>query len=149
MLFRVNQFNFGWIDIDCFVFNTQLFYEMVKIDSCVGMNSVWSWESDLNFEFQSTYFLYVNVAAFREMEAREIEVTPYAYVYQHMNDSNYVGAKIISYENERLIKTMIAPDRYPIRKTSDHGLPFFDTLLVYQIIIRAFGYKLNRVRCLN
>lgn len=149
MLFKVNQYDFGWIDIDCFVFNSQLFYEMMKIESSVAMNSVWSWESNLNFEFQSTYFLYVNIAAFREIEAKGIEITPYAYVYQHMGNLNHVGAKIISDKNERLIKKMIESNKYPIRKTSDHGLPFFDTLLVYQIITRVFGYKMNKIRCLN
>lgn len=149
LLMHTNEFSFGWLDVDCFVFDPQIFHDMKQIDDDTAINSIWSWESNLEFEFQNTYMMFFNVKVYKELKAKGIHITPYAYAYEHMMPETNVDIHTIQKEHIEIMEKVIPLDLYPIAKYSDHGLPFFDTLLLYQIITRAYGYKMKKVRNLS
>src|SRR5215218_7246543 len=80
-LFETNVNNFGWLDIDCFIFEPRLFREIVQIDPGVVANTVWSFQAPGGADMLCTFFVFLNVEAIRAV-ASEIPISPNIYTYE-------------------------------------------------------------------
>lgn len=81
-LFEVNEFSFGWLDIDCFVLNSNLFDDMKTVAGKDSVNGAWWFDTDFGFELSATYFMFVNVQAIRALRAARIVYSPSCYAYR-------------------------------------------------------------------
>lgn len=172
-LFKVNHYNFGWIDIDCFVLNPDLFTDMIQIKDNDAINCVWAY-SHLNsigmehyhpndFHFLNTYFLYINLAVYKKICSLGIRISPSVYTERpsitgrgsaakQSNASLISRTNVLSARHKRIIKKALPCDKdgNPIYfRSGSENLVFFDTLRLYQLIFMVQGYRLNRVRMLS
>ena len=144
LLFRVNKKNFGWLDIDCFVLNSNLFDEISEIENDVAINCIWSHcDKNSNYEFLNTYFLFININILNEIRKQYSDITPYTYIYKEKDSVPFTESRILQNEHLEIIQQYFADDTYP------EGVGFFDTLLVYQMIAEYKGYKLKKIREMN
>ncbi len=148
ILFACNYQNFGWIDVDCFVFNHELFNEISQIQDNVSFNSIWSWKCQTNITFTSTYMLYVNVPIIKQVN-ENVPVTPMNYCYPGSDPLKNQNAWILSQRQMDFIDGLLTPGEYPVPQGFDHGLPFFDTLLLYQLIAHKCGFEIHKTRNLS
>ncbi len=149
-LFATNRYNFGWLDIDCFVLNPALFYEMVRLAPDSLGNCVFSFASGRDVDVLLTYFLFLNVEAIRAVTAR-VPVSPCTYTYHRSRAGRkaaYAFAKVLTPEILEILARVIPLD--------EEGKPhffsetrYFDTLQVYQVVAQVLGYKLHKVRSLS
>jgi hypothetical protein len=148
LLFLINQKNFGWIDIDCFILNPELFYEMTMVDQKVSINCIWTCKcSNLPKQtFINTYFLFINIEVLKRIKAIGVEVSPRTYIYQKDHAIALTKSNIIQDGHKEIIKCFMPENTYP---STVKGLKFFDTLLLYQMMTEHHGYKINRVRKLD
>lgn len=146
-LFAVNQHDFGWLDIDCFVLNGALFDEMTKLEPDAAMNCTWSWMSGLGTRMAGTHFLFVNVAAIRSMESRGVPASPCTYDWTGGTRRFPPRRCFMKVPTQRQRELMIE-----VLPADEEGRPqflegtYFNTLIVYQILATALGYRINAVR---
>lgn len=148
-LFKINEYHFGWIDIDCFVLNKQIFHEMTEINNDVAINCAWT-RSYLNLKgLESLYtpLLYLNADIIKKVESENLSVMPcdYGYALGHY--------RIPKAKHIKLLRKILVIDNRG-RVLDDQGYPLnaiarFDYLFLYQLITQALGYKLHRVRKLK
>lgn len=155
-LFEVSEQNFGWLDVDCFVTNPALFREMATIDDDVAINCTWSYPGPGGRDILRTYFVFLNVAVIRAVQ-RVVSVSPMPYSYAPMaRDRSHptLPTKPLTPEHVRLLRMVLPSNEaglpaYPRDVTSRFHYGGFDTLVVYQLMASALGYKVNKVRCLS
>jgi hypothetical protein len=146
LLFRTNEHNFGWIDVDCFVLSPDLLVEMTRLEPGALASCVWSTPYN-GFHILTTYALFLSAEVLRDVTAH-VAVTPSTYSYEVTGNSRTIKgttrpltAELI----ERLTQVLPAepggrPPRYPF------GDNFFDTLQLYQFVAQTMGYHLQRIR---
>lgn len=151
-LLATNRFNFGWVDIDCLVFNPQIFREATDLPPRAAVNCVWSYDSGYGCRIANTYLMFVNMDAVRALSARRIPVWARPHDWRGGDRSEQAGMRcfyrIPSARERRLMRTVAPPD--------DQGRPrapgsrnFFDTMSVFQILAHAIGYDAHHVRRLE
>jgi hypothetical protein len=149
LLFRINRYNFGWIDVDCFLLNPDLLAEMTQIDRDVLANCVWS-TPYRDLHLLATFFIFLNAEVIRDVTA-QLPVTPCTYSYEVTKNSRTVPGATCRVLTDDLVERLaqVLPDerggkpRYPFLDN------FFDTLHVYQLVAQTMGYRLHRVRPLR
>ena len=155
-LFKVARHNFGWLDIDCFVANPRLFEEMKQIDDGVSLNSIWSYTGSGGHDVLCTHFLFLNVATLRAIEAQGVAVTPCTCNYEGSNigRGSFSFSKAPTRRQVALLRQVLPPgDRglpaYPSDVPARFNIKCFDTLILYQFVAQALGYRLHKVRSLS
>src|SRR4051794_18755695 len=78
-LFATCEENFGWLDIDCFVLNSQLFTEMADVAPDRSLNCIWAAETGYGFTTAATHFLFMNVDAIKAVAARGVRPSACTY----------------------------------------------------------------------
>jgi hypothetical protein len=148
--FDVAEHNFGWLHVDCFVLNPQLFGEMAALAGDVVANCIWSHPAANGFGALHSAFVFLNVAVVRELRARGIEVSPYAYHYEGGSAGRTATARplysrVPTRRHVELLGRVLPP--------GDAGLPgypqggsYFQILVLFQLVANALGYRLHHVR---
>jgi hypothetical protein len=146
-LFRTNRFNFGWLDIDCFVLNDRLFGEMCELSEDALANVFWSFRCKAGFDLLNTYFIVLN-ADVKERICREVEISPGSYSFERTSDSRLVPGAYCHIPSQGLVHRL----RQAL-PAGENGRPiylsessFYDTLHVFQIVAQTMGYRLHQVR---
>lgn len=151
LVFEMAEHNFGWLHVDCFVLNPQLFREMAAIGDDVVANCIWSHRvpESTSLALHSA-FVFLNFAVIRKLRASGIEVSPSTYNYRggpkgrtitHRKLWNRVPTR----RHIELLLRVLPPGyaglpEYPLRE------PYFQVLVLYQLVANALGYKLHHVR---
>jgi hypothetical protein len=151
MFFATNRYDFGWLDIDCFVLNEELFTQLTAIDPGVSVNCAWSWDTGHGFRLANTHFLFVNVAAIRAVAAHGVSTSPCTY--------DWSGSQRPFGPRRCYLKTPTRRQRELMLKVlpaDADGRPmllwdssYFNTLVTYQLLARAVGYPIGQVRDLS
>ena len=143
LLVGVSEKNFGWIDIDCFIFNSDIFYELSKINNNDAINAVWYRnyynEYGINENFASTYIQFLNVDIINKIK-KSHRFTMLALGYPGY--CNSINESSMDDKEEDFIK-----QKYPdtVKRTVD----YIDTTHYYQILAIESGYKINLIRDLT
>lgn len=143
MLVENNEFNFGWIDSDCFIFNNQLFNEIKTFpNKNIAINTVWSSnfdDYDIHY-FANTYFLFINIDIYKHISSLYPNVTMMPSIYNINHDK-------INSDNERIINDEL----FNLLKINGKKMDkyFYDTTFLYQTLVRMEGFEINRIRNLN
>ena len=147
-LFRLNKYNFGWIDVDCFVFEPNLFLEMTKLKQNESANCVWSdKKSGCDYEFLNTYFLFLNVNCIKKVKESKVYVSPHGYRDARVKDIRDLKSRTITSKQKKLLYRIIPKEIYlSSTEESSSSLLRFDTLQLYQVIADALGFHLNKIR---
>lgn len=145
-LFETNHHHFGWLDVDCFVFNPDLFYRMADIGDDVAINCAWTDAGPESTAILQTYFSFFNVEIARTVN-RQVQVSPTTYSFEEFRQGRSAPHAFPRVPSERQIKLLrkVLPrgeDGLPVYVTESH---FYDTLQLYQLVARALGYRLNQV----
>jgi hypothetical protein len=146
-IFAVNEHHFGWLDIDCFVLNGKLFDELAAIGEGVSMNCVWSWDSGYGFRIANTHFLFVSAAAIKAVESRPVSASPGVYDWrgsQRPFARRACFARIPD-EKQRALMLEVLPADLEGRPRLLEG-DYYNTLVVYQLLARAAGYRVHQTR---
>jgi hypothetical protein len=150
-LFDVNRRSFGWIDPGCFVLNDQLFEELARIESRTAVNCAWSWDSGQEFAVASTHLAFVNIDAVRAVRRPGVHASPGIYAYQRLNrqvEGRRCYARRPSRPEIRMLRGVL-PGGPSGRPSPPGGLPYFDTLVMYQLLARQRGFGVARIRGLE
>ncbi len=157
-LLHHNEFNFGWLDIDCLVLKSELFAEMRAIAPDTSVNGCWWYDSGFGFPLAATYFQFVNIEAERALRADGLRVDPTLYSYRPFNilvpGARYYTRVLPRRFRQRL--SLIVP-------TDDRGRPYlpgpthpdagnvlyYDTTVVHQMLARTIGFLGSQVRRLR
>nr|WP_154958158.1 hypothetical protein [Paenibacillus xylanexedens] len=160
-LFQTNQQHFGWIDIDCFVLNKNLFQEMTVFEKDVAVNCVWSYYDDYHpvesyktkLDILKTYFLFINIDVVKALQKRGITVSPCTYNEEVSSLGRHPDftSCIITEELKDMLRTILPQKEdgslvYPLIMRGSEERRFIDTLVMYQLIAQYCGYRLNKVR---
>jgi len=146
-IFAVNEHNFGWLDIDCFVLNGKLFDELTAIGEDVSMNCVWSWDSGYGFQIANTHLLFVSVAGIEAVRSRQVSASPSVYDWrgaQRRFAQRACFARIPD-EKQRALMLEVLPADMEGRPRLLEG-DYYNTLVVYQVLARAVGYRVHQTR---
>jgi hypothetical protein len=150
-LFAVNRGNFGWIDPGCFVLDARIFGELSQVGPATALNCAWSWDSGLGFPVASTQLVFVNAAAIAAEPVRRSGTSPGMYSYQRMNrqvEGRRCYTRTPSRAQRQLLSRLL-PASASGRPAVPRELPFFDTMVMYQLVARACGFGVARVRNLE
>lgn len=161
-LFRTNEANFGWLDVDCMVTNPDLFAEMRAIPPDAAINCVWSYKGLGDLWILSTHFLFLNARVIAEARRRGLPASPCTFNYEGTAFGREEGAmsgrlrrlavsRLPTRAQVRLLARLLPFDNRgrPAYPSLVSGYPCFDTLVMYQLTAHALGFRLNRVRELN
>lgn len=143
----VSEENFGWLDVDCLVFNPDLFAEMRNIEPDVAAIGPFGVQGRSRVPLVNTFLVFVNIAAWRAVRERT-PISPISYSYTGSElgrVGSYARSKIPTLKEMELLLPALPSDwtGYPVF-LSPRGR-FFDTLFVYQMIAWGLGYRLVRV----
>jgi hypothetical protein len=150
LLFEVNKNNFGWLDVDCFVLNPELFREMAQISPDTAINCTWSFAGPQERDILLTYFLFINADVIRAVRS-QVRVSPSTYSYEVSRQGRpapYAFCRIPTARQIELLSRRL-PSGADGRPQYVSQKDFFDTLQVYQSIADVLGYRLHKVRPLN
>lgn len=154
MLFAVNRHNFGWLDIDCFVLNPAIFEEMAAMPDDVCMSSAYSYRGHGGEQVVATYFAFVNARARDAIRATGVEVSPCTYCYVSDREGRHVPQATTRVPTRRqiaLLRGQLPLDDLgrpipPSMIKEKFFAPVFDTLVLYQFLAKALGYRVQLVR---
>lgn len=148
-LFATNRHNFGWIDVDCFVFHPGLFAEMTSIEPKTVASSIWSFKAPGGVDMLSTFFVFLNAGAISAVRS-QVAVSPDAYSHELIRrpGNSYAFTKLVTPAHAGWLKKVLPTDKNgrPVYVNEDG---YFDTLQVYQLIANALGFQVKRVRPLT
>lgn len=144
MLFRNNKYDFGWLDVDCFVFDTSLFKDLSNFSDDVGVNTVWAGRFaryQINEWLGNTFFTFYNKNVMNEIFDKYGFVSPRIarFPYKKLSYLNTEYCVDIGEGQIELLK-----EKFPSFKENERG--YFDTTHLYQIYILLHGMKIGRVR---
>jgi len=144
MLIENNEFDFGWIDVDCFIFNPQIFKEMkIFTEDNIAINTVWARKYDeycVDYYFANTYFLFVNISIYKHVTSLYHDVTMMPSVYNTQSD------KIVFEAYKTIGRKLFNSLKIYYNKLD---ICLFDTTHLYQMLFYISGFKINRIRNLD
>jgi hypothetical protein len=147
-LFETSQHNFGWLDIDCFVLNGQLFEEMPRVgrDECV--NGAWWYDTGFGFQLAATYFLFFNAGVLRALGSAGFGTTPNCYSYDPVScpvpGQRFYSEPLTGRLRRQLLQVVPADEAGLPRAPA--GDTYFDTTVMPQLIARSLGFGAGHVR---
>lgn len=147
-LFECSPSSFGYLDIDCFVLEPQLFEEMTETSPDVAVNGIWTYSTDSGLPIACTHFAHINMDVLAELRARGSYIGPANHDWDgatisllHPRDYCRVPT---AHQRRQLLK-VLPPDGSG-RPVPPGGSPFFDTLVAYQVAAYAEGFRTRAVR---
>lgn len=148
-LFAVNQYNFGYLDIDCFVLEPSIFGEMAAVDPGVALNATWAYRAGTDDEVTigCSHFVFLNATVIHELRNR-CGISPTNYDWRgsvHALTHPRTYCRIPTAKQRRLLLKVLPPDASG-RPAPPGDSPFFDTLVAYQAVAHACGYPTRQVR---
>jgi hypothetical protein len=157
MLFLCNEFHFGWIDIDCFVFEENILKELSDIDEKTAINAIWSYDdTNSGLTLSNTFIVFVNIDIIKKIMQKGINISPYPSKSMLPHKHETITLENMKPEVIDIVKTVckLDDDGYPLMiKIEKNGKTFrktfYDTLIAYQYIAYANGYRINKIRDLN
>jgi hypothetical protein len=150
-LFAVNRHNFGWIDCGCFVLDPRLFGELALIDRRTSLNCTWSWDSGLGFPIASTHLLFVNAEAIAEVRKMGLPASPAVCSYGLLNrqvEGRRCYARTPSHAEVQQLRRVL-PSGSSGLPVAPGNMPYFDMMVMYQLLARTCGFGLSRIRGLK
>jgi hypothetical protein len=148
-LFASCDRNFGWLDIDCLVLNPELFAEMAAAVGPDDLLACTWWQSQDGGELLAgTPFVFLNADAVRAVQQAVPGSSPRA--YRWIRASREVpGRRCYTLTpgrrlRRRLLSVLEPDDRGLPRAPGD--APYFDTMVVFQLVARTLGYRIRPVR---
>lgn len=153
-LFAVNRYNFGWLDIDCFVLEPAVFSEMTAMADDVCMSSAYSYDGHGGVRVVATHFVFVNARVRDAIRATGVEVSPCTYSYVSDREGRHVPQATTRVPTRRqlaLLRDQLPLDRSgrpvpPSMIKEKFFSPVFDTLVLYQFLAKALGHRVQFVR---
>jgi hypothetical protein len=157
LLFEVNRHNFGWLDIDCFLIRPEVLDEMTSLASDVAMNSAYSYIGHGGRRVISTHFVFVNAAVRDAIRRTGVELSPCTYCYFDNPQGRhvpYATTRVPTRGQMALLRTLLPVDELgrpipPSMIKEKFYAPVFDTLVLYQFLANALGYRIEFVRTLS
>lgn len=150
-IFRVAEHNFGWLHVDCFVLNPDLFAEMASLPDDVVANTIWSHPiEDSRHRALHTAFVFLNFSVIRKLRESGIEVSPSTYNYRGGPKGRTITHRplynrVPTGRHVELLHRVLPPGyaglpEYPLQDG------YFQVLVLYQLVANALGYRLHHVR---
>ncbi len=144
MLFRNNDYSFGWMDVDCFVFDRLLFKDITVLDDDIAVNTVWAGKYQryqIDEWLGNTFFTFYNKNAMDDIFTKYGYISPKITRFPdkdmgYLDNRSYID---ISTEQIEVIKKNFCTFR-----KNERG--YFDTTHLYQIYAIMYGLKICRVR---
>lgn len=136
ILIECNVNNFGWLDVDCFVFNKNIFYEVMNIDQNTCIQGCFYKDQDF---IVTTNFMFINI----ELVKKIISLTKIAPCYYYVNDSS----SAVLTNAEKFTKeqcTMLNDEVLGIIKEGRYE--HFDTWELFQAAAYSLGYSSKSIR---
>lgn len=157
MLFETNLKPFGWVDVDLFVLNASLFEEMATLNPKTSVNGAWSFRCPGGFDVLSTHCLFVNTDAVKDLRQKGHRVSPCVHTYEGTPLGRFYAhaySHIPSKRDIEVIRPLLPADdqgrpMYPSATYEKFWFQGFDTMVLYQLVARGHGYRLNKVRELS
>ena len=144
LLFDINTTPYGWIDIDCFIFDASVFNSMTKLKDSTFANSYQTAKKGgSDFEVLLTPFLYINTSACAEIQKQIPDLTPYCYSYESCYQN--IESRVIPPEWYPRIEKILPLNTYLYDEPNLLWPPFFDTLQLYQIMAMTMGYIVDTI----
>jgi len=149
--FRMAEHNFGWLHVDCFVLNPQLFSEMAAVADDVVANCIWSHPAAEGSSAATLHsaFVFLNFAAIRKLRANGIQVSPCAYSYRGSSIGRTMThrrlySRVPTRRHVELLRRVLPPGSEGLPYPQHSG--YFQILVLFQLVANALGYKLHHVR---
>lgn len=147
-LFATNEFDFTYLDIDCFVLDPAVFTDLTRFDEDVAVNAIWNYETESGTRVGCTHLVTVNVEAMRDLRRRGHYLSPTNYDWEGslvptLHPRTY--CRIPTRRQRELLAQVLPPDARG-RPTPPGDSPFFDTLVAYQLGAVTAGYRTHAVR---
>jgi hypothetical protein len=150
-LFDVNRRNFGWISPGCHVLDEQIFAELARVGPGTSVNCAWSWPGDQGLPIASTHLVFINAEAVRAVRRAGVRASPGMYSHRRLNrqvEGRRCYACRPSPAEIRLLRRG-QPASDLGRPAPPGGFPYFDTLVMYQLLARQRGFTVSRTRGLE
>jgi hypothetical protein len=150
-LFAVNRHHFGWIGSGAFVLDERIFGEFARIDPGTSLNCAWSWDSGIGFPIARPHLLFVNVDTIAAVRQHRIDACPGMYSYERLNrqvEGRRCYARKPSRAQLRQLRRLLPTDGSG-RPVMPHTMTFFDTMVMYQLLARSYGFDINLIRDLE
>ncbi len=144
MLFEYNKYNFGWMDVDCFVFDSSIFTDLTILDDTIGINTVWAGQYtryQIDCWLGNTFFTFYNKKVMNEIFDKYGYISPRIARFPNKNLS-YLEKDCYIDLSEEYIKFL--KEKFPSFIENERG--YFDTTHLYQIFVLLNGKKIGRVR---
>ncbi len=148
-IFETAERSFGWIDVDCFVFNPALFREMAEIGPRTAVNSIWSYTSHERVDILKTFWVYLNMAAIQAVRNSGVTVSPSTYTLGYSQDGReeaHSFSRMLSKKHIELMRPYLKFDRNGRPLPPQGEIGYWDTIVVFQLVAKKLGYELNKVR---
>jgi hypothetical protein len=150
-IFGVAEHHFGWLHIDCFVLNPDLFAEMAALGDDTVANCIWSHPIAGSPERAlHSAFVFLNVSVIRALRARGIAVSPCSYNYRGVPKGRTITHRPLY---SRVPKRRHVKLLHRVLPSGPYGLPeyplrnaYFQILVLFQLVANALGYGLHHVR---
>lgn len=149
--FRTAEHNFGWLHVDCFVLNPQIFSEMAAVADDVVANCIWSHPAAEGSSAATLHsaFVFLNFAVIRKLRASGIEVSPCAYTYRGGSIGRTIThrrlySRVPTRRQVQLLRRVLPPGNEGLPYPQHSG--YFQILVLFQLVANALGYKLHHVR---
>lgn len=132
-LFQINQFHFGWIDVDCFVLNDTILDQLAAIDASTAINGIWRNKKKRfrHITILNTYLLFLNINCINEIQS-VFGISPRVYTNKPVDSITYTTAERLTEEHKAIVS------KYAISIEEE-----LDTLQLYQLAALYLGYKLT------
>jgi hypothetical protein len=149
-IFKTTRHSFGWLHIDCFVLNPEIFQEMATFADGVVANCIWSHPATGAVNALHSAFVFLNYEVMQAIRQRGIEVSPLAYHYRggslgRTPSDRKLYSRVPTARQIELLATVLPPGEGGLPKYPQGGV-YFQLLVLYQLVANALGYKLHHVR---
>ncbi len=130
ILLRTHTSNFGYMDVDTFVFNPELFEKMAEIPSDAIINCYRQYHLTGSTKVCETNFMYFNAK-----NVTLINASPFSYSYRRTEE----GPEYITDDLYKKICSLVPYGQYPYGTC-------YDTLILFQLLAISQGLRINCVQ---
>jgi hypothetical protein len=150
-IFATARHNFGWLHVDCFVLNPELFGEMTTLGDDVVANCIWS-HPGTNGDVRALHsaFVFMSQRALSAVREAGIDVSACAYHYEGSAIGRTPGkhplySRVPTARQVELLGKVLPRDQRGLPEYPQKG-QYFQVLVLYQLVAQALGYRLCHVR---